>query len=178
MVSAQPGLPPTPGPGPSGGRALAATWTGCSIWGAGIGADFNLSEPSDGAAATRLPYDLTPYKGITFWGMATPGSDAHLRVKVVRRAETRVEDGGTCDEAVVGINRCSDSWGQLFSLPTAGNWQQVVVLFSDASKFKQEGWGLLFPWDPTDVFGIQIQSQGSEVAQPFDFWIDDVYLIR
>jgi len=29
-----------------------------------------------------------------------------------------------------------------------------------------------------DVLGIQIQSQGTEMDQPFDFWIDHVYLIR
>jgi len=28
------------------------------------------------------------------------------------------------------------------------------------------------------VFGIQIQSQGTEFDQSFDFWIDDLYLIR
>ena len=36
----------------------------------------------------------------------------------------------------------------------------------------------MFPLDPTDVFGIQIQAQGSEIGEPFDFWIDDLYSIR
>jgi hypothetical protein len=28
------------------------------------------------------------------------------------------------------------------------------------------------------VTSIQIQSQGAETGQPYDFWIDDVYLIH
>ena len=97
---------------------------------------------------------------------------------MVMRAETRLEDGGACDEGFVGVNKCGDSWGHLFTLPAAGNWRQITVLFSDATKFMQEGWGAPFAWAPADVLGIQIQSQGAEVDQPFDFWIDDVYLIR
>jgi hypothetical protein len=94
------------------------------------------------------------------------------------RAETLAADGGSCDEQVVGVNKCADSWGQTFILPPAGNWLQVTVMFPDTTKFRQEGWGAVFPWNPADVIGVQIQSQGTEFDQPFDFWIDDLYLIR
>jgi hypothetical protein len=172
------GVPPMPSPGLSGGFALRGVWRGCNSWGAGIGAALNLSEPIDGAAGTKRPYDLSAYKGFAFWGMAAPGSNGRLRFKVVMRAETPLADGGDCDETIVGINKCSDSWGQTFALPSAGHWQQIVVLFSDTSRFRQEGWGALYPWNPADVTGIQIQSQGAEIDQSFDFWIDDVYLFR
>ena len=32
----------------------------------------------------------------------------------------------------------------------------------------------MFPWNPRDVTGIQIQSV--DKGEPYDFWIDDVYL--
>jgi hypothetical protein len=96
----------------------------------------------------------------------------------VGRRETSLPDGGVCDETIVGLYKCSDSWGQTFSLPITGAWQHVVVLFADTTKFKQEGWGQVFAWDPTDVMSIEIQSQGTEMDQPFDFWIDDVVLFR
>lgn len=181
-----------PSPGPSGGMALHAKWDGCTVWGAGVGADIAQPAAVDGGSyeGVKVAYDLTGAKGITFWAATDPASDGKLRVKVNMRAETKKADACPvagcpaaaslpfCDEAVVGVNKCSDAWGQTFTLPPAGNWVQVTVLFSDTAKFKQEGWGAVFPWNPADVTGIQIQSQGTEMDQPFDFWIDDVYIIR
>jgi hypothetical protein len=105
--------------------------------------------------------------------MAMPGSDINLRVKFPMRAETRAEDGGSCVQSDT-VN-CSDDWGVKFSLPANGNWKQITVRFSDAG-FLQQGWGTIFPWNPADVTSIQIQA--SDSAQPYDFWIDDVSLIR
>ena len=110
---------------------------------------------------------------MAFWAMATPGTDPKLRFKVVMRSETLRQERGGCDEVGVGINKCGDSWGQTFKLPIDGTWPQVVVVFDQPHVFKQEGWGTPFAWDPADVFGIQIQSQGTEIGEPFDFWIDD-----
>ena len=58
----------------------------------------------------------------------------------------------------------------LATLPT---WAQVTVKFADLTKFKQEGWGAVFAWDPTDVTSIQIQSR--DAGEMYDFWIDDMY---
>ncbi len=175
----RPSLPPVPSPGPSGGLALRATWDRCTVWGAGVGAYFNLVEPPDGGVGTPLPYDLAGYQGITFWAaLATAGTDTRLRFKIITRGETPIRDGGTCDETVVGVNKCGDAWGQTFVLPTAGNWRQITVQFANITVFKQEGWGYAIPWNPSDVLGIQIQSQNTEMDQPFDFWVDDVYLFR
>jgi hypothetical protein len=185
-----PSTPPTPSPY-GGGMALHAKWDGCTVWGAGVGAD--IAQPAvDGGSyeGVKVNYDLTGAKGITFWAATSATADGKLRVKVNMRAETKKADACPvagcpvatsppfCDEAVVGVNKCSDAWGQTFTLPPAGNWVQITVLFSDTAKFKQESWGAMFPWNPADVTGIQIQSQGTEMDQPFDFWIDDLYIIR
>ena len=82
-----------------------------------------------------------------------------------------------CDENLVGVNKCGDSWGQGFTLPAAGYWQQITVLFTDETKFKQEGWVRPSP-GTRDVLSIQIQSQATEFDRAYDIWIDDVYLVR
>jgi len=170
------GQPPPAGtPNPSLGLlALHGSWSGCTTWGAGIGADLNVPVT---AGATYLgpkaPYDLTMYTGVTFWAMATPGSDPALRFKLPMRATTRLEDGGICAESET--NKCSDDWGEQFTLPANGGWKQFTVRFSDPG-FHQEGWGAVFPWNPTDVTSIQIQSV--DKGEVYDFWLDDIYLTR
>ena len=105
--------------------------------------------------------------------MAAPGTDTSLRIKLPMRATTRTEDGGTCVES--GVNKCGDDWGEQFNLTSNGTWKRVTVRFSNPT-FRQEGWGAAFPWNPRDVTGIQIQS--GDKIEPYDFWIDDVYLVR
>jgi hypothetical protein len=197
-VTYVPETPPTPSPY-KGGMALHAKWDGCTVWGAGVGADIAQPAAPDGGSyeGVKVNYDLTGAKGITFWAATSATADGKLRVKVNMRTETKIADacpgcanaatrpaGATappfCDETdpAIGLNKCSDAFGQTFTLPPAGNWIQITVLFSDTTKFKQESWGHKFDWNPAEVTGIQIQSQGTEMDQPFDFWIDDVYILR
>jgi len=171
-----PEVPPTQAPsGTTGSFALHARWSECTTWGAGVGADINTPLTPAGAVYTgpKVAYDLTPYTGVTFWAMATPGSDTSLRIKFPMTAETRIEDGGACVES--DSHKCSDDWGEAFTLPSNGNWKQVTIHFADAA-FTQEGWGAVYPWHPADVTSIQIQSR--DQTQTYDFWIDDVYLLR
>jgi hypothetical protein len=171
--------PPSPSPGPSAGMALHAQWTGCSVWGAGVGADLGQPALEAGTySGPKVPYDLTGYTGITFWAMSSTTADNKLRIKVPMTDETKIADGGKCDESVVGTNKCSDDWGMVFALPTNGSWTQITVKFDDSTKFKQEGWGAVFPWKPADVTSIQVQSQGTETSQTYDFWLDDFYLLK
>ncbi|HEY7372358.1 MAG TPA: hypothetical protein VIF57_09385, partial [Polyangia bacterium] len=154
--------------------ALHAVWSGCGVWGAGVGADLNQPAAADGGTynGPKVPYDVTAYKGVTFWAMAAMGSDTGLRMKFPMTDETKIVDGGNCDEAVVGMNKCSDDFGEALNLPSNGTWKQFTIKFSDSS-FKQEGWGAPFSWNPMHVTSIQIQS--SHMGEPYDFWIDDLY---
>jgi hypothetical protein len=176
-----PSTPAVPPPGSSGGRALHASWSGCTGWGAGVGADLGL--PASGADAgigsgrPRAPYDLSGFSGFAFWGMAAPGTVTAVRAKLVMRASTQIQDRGICDESVLGPDRCGDEWGMPFDLPADGTWAAVKVRFSDPA-FRQEGWGQPFPWNPADVLGIQFQVQMDNLSGLYDFWIDDVYLLR
>ena len=167
--------PPTLAPWNSGGMALHGRWTGCNTWGAGVGADLNVPLVDGGVyMGPKVPYDVGAFGAITFWAMAAPGSDTRFRIKLPMRATTRIQDGGTCDESTVGPYKCGDDWGTVFNLASNGTWKQITVTFSNPA-FRQEGWGAWFPWNPGDVTGIQIQS--SDRGEPYDFWIDDMYLL-
>jgi hypothetical protein len=157
--------------------AIHSTWNGCKTWGAGVGGDLNQPAAEDGGTydGPKIEYDVSAYKGIVFWAMVAPGTDNHFRVKVNMSDETKIVDGGKCDETQpdIGVNKCSDAWGQAFTLPTNGTWTRVLVDFSDHTKFKQEGWGHVFPWTPAHAVSIQIQS--SDAGEAYDLWVDDVY---
>ena len=167
-------------PGLSGDRALHASWNTCSSWGGGVGADFASAPLGDGGVVPvrpRVAYDLTNYTGVAFWAMAMPGTQTTVRLKIVMHASTQIEDGGTCDESVLGPDRCGDEWGEPFTLPSDGSWKAITVRFTDTA-FKQEGWGQSFAWNPADVLGIQFQSAAYAAGSLYDFWIDDLYLLR
>ena len=174
-----PSTPAVAPPGPSRGRALHANWNQCSTWGAGVGADFNAPMTDGGITPgqPRSPYDLQAFTGVAFWAMASPGTDPSVRLKMVMRASSQIQDGGTCDESVLGPDKCGDEWGASFTLPTDGSWKAVTVRFSDAT-FRPEGWGQPFAWNPSDVLGIQFQSTMAGKAGLYDFWVDDIYLLR
>lgn len=168
--------PPSPGTGPSGGRALRAQWKGCTGWGAGIAADFNAGMNLDGTLymGPKVSYDIHAYTGITFWAMTNGGSDVNVRINMPMLKTLKVADGGNCDEADAGAGKCGDHWGETVTLP-AGKWGRVTIRFADGG-FRQQGTGGATPWDPLDVTGVEIQS--SDANQTYDFWIDDVYLVR
>jgi len=167
-------------PGLSGDRALHASWNTCSSWGGGVGADFASAPLAPGGTVPvrpRATYDLAAYSGVAFWAMAMPGSQTTVRAKIVMHASTQIEDGGSCDENVLGPDRCGDEWGEQFTLPTDGTWKAITVRFADPA-FKPEGWGQPFAWNPTDVLGIQFQSVEAVPGGLYDFWIEDLYLLR
>ena len=161
--------------GSTGSRALRGRWTGCVIWGAGIGADLLIPVVPDGGIymGPRIPYDVTPYKGVTFWARAAVGSDTALRIKFPMRDETKVEDGGDCIESAT--NKCGDSFGTKFNMPSDGSWKQFTVRWTDAT-FVQEGWGKPFTWRPVAVTSIQIVSV--DRVETYDFYVDDISFIR
>jgi hypothetical protein len=157
--------PPTPSPGMSAKMALHAVWTGCSVWGAGVGAD--IGQPAlDGGMYTgpKVPYDVTPYTGITFYAMTSATADTKLRIKIPMTDETKIADGGSCDEAVVGVNKCSDDWEMVCQLPVSGAWTPITVKFSDATKLSRR-MGPDVPLEPGPRDRRSDQSQGSELSQ-------------
>jgi len=89
-------------------------------------------------------------------------------LRMPMRATTPIPEGGQC-----GKTNCGDEWGERFDIPYDGRWHRFTVRFE---AFKQEGWGSVFPWNPADVTGMQIQSVDEGLI--YDFWIDDVSLVQ
>jgi hypothetical protein len=175
---------PYPGEAPPGGvrngstgrLALHGSWHGCSVWGAGVGAPLNQPvAPAGGTSSGPLiPYDVTSFSGVTFWAMAAAGTDANLRIKFPMTDDVGADNGGQCVETAA-TGKCYDDYGEPFSFPADGTWHQIIVRWSDPG-FRQEGWGILFPWIPAHVASIQIQS--SHMGANYDFWIDDLYFFN
>ena len=161
------------------GQALHAKWSGCTMWGGGVGADLAQPPQADGGTYTgpKVPYDASAFTGVRFMARAenSPMSNPNYRVKFPMVENTKVIDGGTCMATEVGSDKCSDDYGFAFPLPSNGNWHEVVVDFSKTSSFKQEGWGKMFPWNPAHMTSIQIQNAGGEFASNFDLWVDSIY---
>src|SRR4051812_38993727 len=85
--------PATAAPGASGGRALHASWSQCASWGAGVGADLNGPIINGSvSSAPRTPYNVQPFAGVSFLAMAMPGTDGHVRAKLVMRASSQIQD--------------------------------------------------------------------------------------
>jgi hypothetical protein len=180
LVPFVPEAPAMPAPAWStGGLALHAKWSMCTMWGGGVGADLAQPAQADGGTymGPKVPYDATPYKGVRFWARAENMpvmSNGNFRVKFPMVENTKVVDGGTCTATETGSDKCSDDWGFGFALPNTGAWKEVVVDFS-SNAFKQEGWGKVFPWAANHMTSIQIQNAGPEFASNFDLWVDDIY---
>ena len=137
-----------------------------------------LNQPVDPAGGTysgpAIPYDVTPFSGVTFWAMAAAGTDANLRIKFPMTDDVGTDNGGLCVETAA-TGKCYDDYGEPFSFPADGTWHQITVRWSDPG-FRQEGWGIRFPWIPAHVVSIQIQS--SDKGANYDFWIDDLYFFN
>jgi hypothetical protein len=171
-----PARPPKPSPA-GGGLALQGQWNDCDGFGgmAGVHFDQTMGDKGD-YFAPNAPYDLSGYTGITFWGMAVPGSENRLRVRFLTTDETPPERGGTCDTSD-HLGDCEDSFGLRVSLPTDGSWAQVTARFSDAG-FTQEGFGRKIIWNPAHVLSLQVRSFYGGNGGSYDFWVDDFYLIH
>jgi hypothetical protein len=148
--------------------ALNFKGTGCTDWGAGVGTDLAAPPATDGGAATgpKVAYDMTPYKGVSFWSRSDMGSS--MRMKMPMTDETKTTDGGDCVESAT--TKCSDDFGANIALTK--NWIKHTVMFSTLT---QEKWGKAFTWNPAHVTSIQFQVPKGAA---FDVWIDDVAFIK
>ena len=69
-----------------------------------MGADFSAPITDGGITPgqQRTSYDLQSFTGVAFWAMASAGTDPSVRLKMVMRASTQIQDGGSCDESFLG----------------------------------------------------------------------------
>jgi len=142
-------VPESGGPS-SSGLAAHTTGSGFTLWGAGIGMDFN----HDGQ--TRSTYDASAYQGVTFWARGS----VTVNFKVLSAPTTPIDQSGTCSA------NCEDHHQVAVSLN--GSWAQYSFAFADLA---QQGWGLAAAFDAKEVISLQFEV---EQDTAFDFWVDDI----
>jgi hypothetical protein len=142
---------------------------------------------------TTVPFDISPYKGIIFWGKTTAGDAGTLDVKVLFPDTFTDPRGNICNSAAAGAFgptdtlQCYNSFTKHVTF--TGAWQQFTVLLAD---LKQDpGFGYILPldagadagsWSGTNVYGINWQGQDNNAPDSgtvtMDLWVDDVYFIQ
>jgi hypothetical protein len=162
------------------------------------GAPANPPPPGDagdgGPSIPRvtIPFDISRYKAVTFWGMTTtPDPDTgSLHVKIQFPDPDTDPRGEVCNGGGGNTSKCYNSYAAFFEFTTS--WQQFTVSLDtgdgDASAIARIAidptWGYQgAQWIPTQIYGVNWQAQRNiapEDGPPLmtDIWIDDVYFVE
>jgi hypothetical protein len=194
---------PLPGITSTSAARLRTTSPLINQYGAGMGVDFAVPARAAGAPAQApgcvpsaeltlppaLPVDLTAYRGISFWGMATPGA-GETRVLIEVDDNNTHPRGGRCDPKAPTNPQtaCFNSFALEVNL--TGAFQQYTL---DFSQLKQGTWG--YRADPSALDLAKVYALNFLVLTPggacfaparcagdpptltFDIWIDDLYFV-
>jgi hypothetical protein len=139
-----------------------------------------------------VPFDISRYKAITFWGMTTtPDPTAgSMQVKVQFPDTDTDPRGQICNGGGGDTSDCYNSYAAYLNFTTS--WQQFTVLLDAGKKGVPPTGGIAIDttwgyqdaqWIPTQVYGINWQAQRNiaPAAGPplkTDIWIDDVYFVE
>jgi hypothetical protein len=156
------------------------------------GADGDAGPP---IPMVTVPFDISAYKGITFWGRTDFAGDAGvdagggLDVKVLFPDTDTDPRGDVCNDpnnpnsgaaSFSDTSQCYNSYAE--HLTFTSDWQQFTVMFGDLAIDPSFGYQYPLPFDGTKVYGINWQAQDNAMpdasAQSMGFWIDDVYFIK
>lgn len=163
--------------------------------GAGGQSDAGVSVPK-----VTVPFDISRYKALTFWGRTTtpdPVTGA-MQVKIQFPDTDTDPRGRICNGGGTNNSDCYNSYAAYFNF--TADWQQFTVILDagDGGASPDNGsngkpvkgiaidstWGIQFAkWIPTEVYGINWQAQrniGPDEGPPLmtDIWIDDVYFVE
>ena len=143
-------------PGGANGSQFAAHMNG-KIAASGTvyaGLGFNFADP-------KAPFDVSGYKGISFWARRGENSTGSIRVKLPD--VNTDQDGRVCTE-------CFNDFGTDLELTTT--WTKYTVIFAGAQQMP--GWGAPRPAgvEAAKMYGVQwqVNTPGAE----YDIWIDDI----
>jgi hypothetical protein len=137
-------------------RAVHASASGYSVWGAAVAS--TLSHIENGV---RCPYNASAFAGLRFF---LRGS-GRVRLSVQVPATVDVEFGGTCDPAQ-GMT-CYDQHGVYLTLNE--DWQLHEVPWSE---LVQRAFGTPAPFTPEAVMGVQLALEAQDL--PVDVWWDEI----
>ncbi|MGD0835479.1 MAG: hypothetical protein ABSB49_02415 [Polyangia bacterium] len=145
-----------------------------------------------GVPMTTVPFDISAYKAVTFWGMTTtPDQTGTMQVKIQFPDTDTDPRGEVCNGGGGNTSMCYNSYAAYLNFTTT--WQQFTVLLdagtagaaAPANGIAIDGtWGYQSArWLPTQVYGMNWQGQkntapGSGPPLTTDIWIDDVYFVQ
>jgi hypothetical protein len=142
---------------------------------------------------STIPFDISRYKAMTFWGMTTTPDPitGSMQVKVQFPDTDTDPRGEICNGGGGNTSKCYNSYANFFKFTTS--WQQFTVKLDaggDGGVAPSDGisidpsWGYQgAQWIPAQVYGVNWQAQRNiapDAGAPLmtDIWIDDVYFIE
>ncbi len=154
------------------------------------------ADPADagpGSPKYTIPFDISRYKAVTFWGMTTtPDPDSgSLAVKISFPDTDTDPRGQVCNGGGGNTSKCYNSYAANFKFTTS--WQRFTVALDSTGDGGTSGdvgiaidptWGFQgAQWLPTQVYGINWQAQrnidpGAAPPLMTDIWVDDVYFVE
>ena len=181
------------GVGAGGADAGGTAGTGgVSAGGADAGGSGGTGGSGPPIPMTTVPFDISRYKAVTFWGMTTtPNPETgSMRVKVQFPDTDTDPRGKVCNGGGPNTSKCYNSYAAYVEFTT--RWQQFTVLLDPGvDKMPPPGgisidptWGYQqAQWLPNAVYGISWQAQKDtepDAGPPLmtDLWIDDVYFVE
>jgi hypothetical protein len=139
-----------------------------------------------------VPFDISRYKAITFWGMTTTPdpTTGSLQVKVQFPDTDTDPRGEVCNGGGGNTSKCYNSYAAYWNFTTS--WQEFTVLLDAGDGGVSPAGGIAIDpswgyqqaqWIPTQVYGINWQAQRNitpDAGAPLrtDIWIDDVYFVE
>jgi hypothetical protein len=150
------------------------------------------ADPADagpGSPKYTIPFDISRYRAVTFWGMTTTPDPAtgSLHVKISFPDTDTDPRGQICNGGGGNTSKCYNSYATYFEFTT--DWQKFTVALDPGSNgvppangiYIDKSWGYQYAqWIPTQVYGINWQAQrnvdpGASPPLMTDIWVDDVY---
>jgi hypothetical protein len=157
-----------------------------------VDAGADPADAGEGAPRYTVPFDISRYKAVTFWGMTTtPDPDkGSLEVKISFPDTDTDPRGQVCNGGGGNTSKCYNSYAAFFKFTTS--WQQFTVMLDAGTGGVPVSGGIAIDpswgfqgaqWLPTQVYGINWQAQRNtlpEDAPPLmtDIWVDDVYFVE
>jgi hypothetical protein len=153
------------------------------------------ADPADagpGSPKYTIPFDISRYRALTFWGMTTTPDPATgtMQVKISFPDTDTDPRGQICNGGGGNTSKCYNSYATYFDFTTS--WQQFTVALDAGDGGAPPAGGIRIDpswgyqeaqWLPTQVYGINWQAQRNTdpgLAPPLmtDIWVDDVYFVQ
>ncbi|HJX54554.1 MAG TPA: hypothetical protein VJ801_17440 [Polyangia bacterium] len=161
---------------------------------AGVPAASNTPAGDAGPSIPRVtvPFDISRYKAITFWGMTTTPdrTTGSMQVKVQFPDTDTDPRGEVCNGGGGNTSMCYNSYAAYLNFTTS--WQEFTVLLDAGNGGVPSAGGIAIDttwgyqqaqWIPTQVYGINWQAQRNiapNAGPPLktEIWVDDVYFVE